>query len=286
MPSQLTTTKDMNEDLQSIFVQVSTLLKKSSPDDGSPASIQPLQGSAPENGESSPTSTQMPDRAASVTQEYTPPSSQPRSSMFVPTPPCSQPKETRSEGSRILSRQSTMSSLGDTLSSSSPYMNSTQVDGDDMLHRIMTVVQEIGDASVCRICWVKRNVSRPHLTYRCETRICSGQEWNAFRTHLPFPRGILCYFCFIPFEPPFNHNKSSVRQTPEMCEYPDVLKELTYILYQDRSVRESVFARLGVSSPSTLLMYKRYITQVQDGGILGLYEVLNAYLDVRELELA
>jgi hypothetical protein len=74
------------------------------------------------------------------------------------------------------------------------------------------------------------------------------------------------------------------RQTPEFCEYPDVLKELVYILYQDRSLHEKVFGKLGVPPPSTLHRYKWYITREQEGGIFGAYEVVHTYLDVRELE--
>jgi hypothetical protein len=102
---------------------------------------------------------------------------------------------------------------------------------------------------------------------------------------VPFPRNVVCYFCFAPYGPPFNHGRAppGTKQNPDLCEYPDVLKELTYILYQDLSLRERIFARLGVASPANLHQYKRYIAK-RDGGSLGIYKVICAYLDVREVE--
>jgi hypothetical protein len=62
------------------------------------------------------------------------------------------------------------------------------------------------------------------------------------------------------------------------------LKELVYILYRDVSLREKVFAKLGVTMPSNLYLYKRYITKPRDGRLLGVYRVVDAYLRVREEE--
>ena len=85
--------------------------------------------------------------------------------------------------------------------------------------------------------------------------------------------------------PPFNHKRAppDAKRTADLCEYPDVLKELVYILYQNPTLREKIFANLGVASPPTLYRYKTYITKMQ-GGHLGAYKVINAYLAVRKLE--
>jgi hypothetical protein len=72
------------------------------------------------------------------------------------------------------------------------------------------------------------------------------------------------------------------KQTPNLCDYPDALKEVVYILYRDSSLREKVFEKLGVAIPSNLYLYKRYITKSSDGGLLGVYKVVDAYLRVRE----
>jgi hypothetical protein len=69
-----------------------------------------------------------------------------------------------------------------------------------------------------------------------------------------------------------------------LCEYPDVLKEVAFILYSDKALREKIFAHLGIGPPSTMFLYKRYITKRQSGGILGVYRVIDAYLDIREAE--
>jgi hypothetical protein len=62
------------------------------------------------------------------------------------------------------------------------------------------------------------------------------------------------------------------------------LKEIVYILYRDNSLREKVFAKLGVAAPSNLYLYKRYITKPREGRLLGVYKVVDAYLSVREEE--
>jgi len=108
--------------------------------------------------------------------------------------------------------------------------------GDQKLSRILATVQEIADD--CRICWVHRETKRPHRTFRCTTKICSDHNWNRFKVGLQFPKNVVCYFCLSPYGPPFNHTRSSpgIRPSAELCEYPDVLKELIYILYQDEAL--------------------------------------------------
>jgi hypothetical protein len=75
---------------------------------------------------------------------------------------------------------------------------------------------------------------------------------------------------------------AGAQQTSDLCEYPDVLKELVYILYQDEVFREKIFSRLGVAGPSSLSLYQRFIGKRRHGGIFGAYEVVNAYLELRE----
>jgi len=60
------------------------------------------------------------------------------------------------------------------------------------------------------------------------------------------------------------------------------LKELVYILYQNEALRTKIFAKLGVAQPSSLTLYQRFIGKRQHDGILGAYEVVNAYLELRE----
>jgi hypothetical protein len=187
-------------------------------------------------------------------------------------------------GPQPLSRESTTSSFE---TSSSFDLNGAgdngDMDGDGELHRILAMVEEVVDQ--CRICWVRKEVTHPHRTYRCPTGICSSQEWQTFRANVPFPRDVVCYFCFAPYCPPFNHSRAPLgtKQNPDLCEYPDVLKELVYILYHDRTLHLRIFERLGVPSPSNLYRYKKYIAKKHQGS-LGIYKVICAYLDLREVE--
>lgn len=191
-----------------------------------------------------------------------------------PTPAGPTPSD--SDATSSLSRESTLSSI----SSFSSEKNGS--DSNAKLCRILEVVEEVVDE--CRICWVNRTASHPHTTYRCPTKICSGVGWKRFKANLQFPSGKICYFCFAPFGPPFNHRQPppGTQRSADLCDYPDVLKELLYILYHNESLRKKVFSKLGHSTPSSLSLYKRYISKMQCIGILGAYNVIDAYLDVRE----
>ena len=81
---------------------------------------------------------------------------------------------------------------------------------------------------------------------------------------------------------PYTRAPAGNQQTSDLCEYPDVLKELVYILYQDEVLREKIFARLGVDGPSSLSLYQRFIGKIRHGGFFGAYEVVNAFLELRE----
>ena len=203
--------------------------------------------------------------------------------LFIPTPPSSQQMSPISEASKSVSRPLEIAHSSSSLCSNDSDI--TMDDSDGKLLRILTTVKDMVNRQ-CRVCWVSREVSHPHVTFRCPTNTCSGSEWKAFKLQLNFPRGVICYFCFSPFGPPFNHARAPLgtRQSHELCEYPDALKELTYILYRDQSLREKVFFKLGVSPPTTLHQYKQYITKMQAGGILGVYKVIDAYLDIRGSE--
>jgi hypothetical protein len=69
-----------------------------------------------------------------------------------------------------------------------------------------------------------------------------------------------------------------------LCDYPDVIKELVYIVYRDEGLRNRVFSKLGHSTPGNLILYNRYIGK-KSGGTFGAYNVLDAYLDLRAEEV-
>ena len=135
----------------------------------------------------------------------------------------------------------------------------------------------------CRICFHRKEMLPRHFTYRCSTKTCSTLVWKAFKKQLPFPKpSPICPFCFAPFGSPFHSPEASVeRFSFKDCIFQDALKELTYIIYDDSATREAVFNRINHPMPTTLDLYKRFICRQVAGGIFGVYEVLNAYIDLR-----
>ena len=264
------------EQLQTTFIPASSLLKAS------------RDWSSP----SPPKSTHSP--STNIVSEKTPPSTQPSLSSFVVAPPCSQPRVSYHDA-KPLSRQSTedisfssssssSSSALSLFSSSASSVSEHGIRNEDKeaLDRIHNAMLEMVDE--CRVCWANREVKRPHHTYRCPTKMLSERAWEVFKADLRFPSGVLCYFCLIPYGPPFLHARAPLgsQATPELCDFPDALKELAYVLYRDESLRGKVFAKLGVAEPSSLYLYKRYITRSSKKSLLGVYQVIDAFLRVRE----
>jgi hypothetical protein len=68
-----------------------------------------------------------------------------------------------------------------------------------------------------------------------------------FKAKTHFPRGLACFLCFAPYGPPFNHETppAGLKYRGELCDYPDLLKELTYILYQKQTIRNAIFNTLA-----------------------------------------
>jgi len=89
-----------------------------------------------------------------------------------------------------------------------------------------------------------------------------------------------------PYGPLFNHAQPipGAPRSPDLCDYLDVLKELAYILYANLSLCQKVFVRLRHEILSTLEHYKRYIASRQNGSIFGAYNMIHAYLEIREEE--
>lgn len=67
-----------------------------------------------------------------------------------------------------------------------------------------------------------------------------------------------------------------------MCKFPDVLKELAWIVFQDKEALRAIFCILHRSVPVNVDSYKRYLGQCNENGVLGVYEVLHAYTVVRD----
>ena len=193
-----------------------------------------------------------------------------------------QPTEPVIDASLPSSSSSSLSLSMSSFSSTNSDTGDTGDVGDQKLVHILAAVQEMVDQ--CRICWVCRETTRPHRTFRCGTGICSNHDWDKFKVNLRFPKGAVCYFCLCLYGPPFNHERASPgsRSSADLCEYPDMLKELVFILYQDKAHRSKIFTKLGTAGPSTLSLYQRFIGKRQSDGIFGAYKVVNAYLKLRE----
>ena len=209
----------------------------------------------------------------------------PESSLSLHAP--SSPSASRPSGASTPALSSTpTSSLDDITNPEGSEAGSTATThlANAKLRRILKLVEELVEQ--CRICWFRGEINRPHASYRCKTGVCSGGEWASFKSNIRFPKRVVCFLCFAPYGPPFNHDvpPPGSRYTGDLCEYPDVLKELSYILYQDADVRGKVFANLGIPAPCTLAAYKRYIARTSAGGLLGLFEVVFAYLQLREAD--
>src|SRR5262245_61286357 len=56
----------------------------------------------------------------------------------------------------------------------STQFNYFQEDEIQKIERILITVMTITD--ICRICWVRNEVSHPHSTYYCPTQVCSGSS--------------------------------------------------------------------------------------------------------------
>jgi hypothetical protein len=185
--------------------------------------------------------------------------------------------------SQSLSRYPTLSSTSSTSSISSFSLdgNENQGNGELKLTRILSVVREVNNK--CRICWVNRTRTSTHPTYRCISPASRKGGWELFKKGLLFEAGQVCFFCLAPYCPPFNHAQPSpgTPRSHKLCQYRDVLKELVYILYENQPLRQKIFARLGDTMPSSLGRYQQYISE-KKGGIFGAYNVINAYLDIRD----
>jgi hypothetical protein len=225
---------------------------------------------------------------------------------FTSTPPSTQPRLSNPKATRTLSRQLTDSSVENissfsltpspslSLSSSSTpsshfsspavliRSNDSGYNEQEALGRIHEALFDmIGE---CRICWVNRTFIHPHTTYHCSEKMLSNRDWEKFKSNLRFPDGVLCYFCLVPYGSPFYHQRApeGSKQSPKMCEYPDALKELVYIIYENRTLRQKVFAKLGIPEPSCLYRYKQCVTAADEGQLPAVYKIIDAYLRIRE----
>ena len=136
----------------------------------------------------------------------------------------------------------------------------------------------------CRKCWHDRRENwETHFTFDCPSGILRDQDWKAFKMLNRFPFGFLCWYCYSPFQTPFHHAFGSIRGS-DRCQFPDALKEFSYILWEDVQTRLEVFNTLGEQVPTSLQSYTGYLSTLTEGGTLGLFAVLSAYWDIQQFE--
>jgi hypothetical protein len=154
-----------------------------------------------------------------------------------------------------------------------------------MLYRVLCGAEAL--TGRCRSCWIDRISSdeagkpshikgldprhRQHATEHCRLRICDGQEWELFSA--VFPRDSFCLLCTAQKRV---HEEPTLllRFRGKQCEYSDILKQLTYLVYKDEKMRDYILGELG-QHPLSLSAYWRFISERYRGGILGLYLILN-----------
>lgn len=209
-------------------------------------------------------------------------SSSPISSSFPQPSPILLPLSQTS--SAPLSQQSSLSSI-------SSFSSVIELDGaltapargfmdEQQVEKILGLAADVQYG--CRICFHRRELSQSrHWTYHCPAAICSTPEWKLFKTGVPFPRRAVCFYCFGPFGDPFHEEPPTIPASPQDCIFKDAFKELSYIIWQDVDTRRAIFNRLGSQMPETVGTYKRYLSKRISGGAFGIYEVLDAYIDVR-----
>lgn len=155
-------------------------------------------------------------------------------------------------------------------------------DVEATLQRIAHLAKELDGQ--CSVCWVNGEVQRAHHPGSCDSRVCTGNGWRSFKAKINFPSGLICPLCLALYGPPFNHRKPlpGSRYIGEFCDYTDILKKLAYTVYRKQEIRKAIFDKLGHSTPSTVASYRRFVGKKSAGGLLGVYQVLDAYLDLRE----
>ena len=155
-------------------------------------------------------------------------------------------------------------------------------DVEATLQRIAYLARELDGQ--CSVCWVNGEVQRAHHPGSCNSRVCTGNGWRSFKAKIKFPSGLICPLCLALYGPPFNHRKPlpGARYMGEFCDYADNLKKLAYTVYRKQEIRNAIFDKLGRSTPSTVASYRRFVGKKSAEGLLGVYQVLDAYLDLRE----
>jgi hypothetical protein len=132
----------------------------------------------------------------------------------------------------------------------------------------------------CPICFFHRIQCRPHWAYRCDSGLCgNATRWKTFKAALRLGSSV-CWRCAFPFDPPCDHPRGS-----NQCEFPDLLKELAFLVYVDSTqIRDAVFFKLGVSCPSTIGQYAIWLgrTSSVPGSVVNIVEVLAAYWALRK----
>ena len=135
--------------------------------------------------------------------------------------------------------------------------SSSSTDPGDVQRQLERLLAVVDDAcGQCRMCWINGEVTEPHYTYRCQNTVLSSHGRKSFSIQA---KDAVCflYFALTPYSPPFNHNVPPPGGPcrGELSEYPDVIKELAYLLYNQVELRNAAFGTLGQPAPPTMNSY-------------------------------
>jgi hypothetical protein len=110
-----------------------------------------------------------------------------------------------------------------------------------------------------------------------------GEAYRLFKSRLTFPPGILCYICAVPLVITPAHHLPIVN--PNLCKdglaclYPDIIKPISFHVYNRHSIRAAVFAKLGLRFDTfdDIYAYQLWLIQRSSPSTLNIHEVVVAY---------
>lgn len=143
----------------------------------------------------------------------------------------------------------------------------------------------IGTQSGCAICWFTRCTysSDRHNTLQCPSNLCSltMPGYIAFKIAIHFEPRTVCYYCCYPYQSTsyldlFIHQKKD-------CLYPDILKPLAWLIWNDASTRERL-KKQGKLQGESLEDYAQWLGLNVDR-LPNVIHVLLGCLELRQLHM-
>jgi hypothetical protein len=166
-----------------------------------------------------------------------------------------------------------------------PSLDSVQSPADIAEEKREGLLDMIMDVSGhCPICWYRNIKPDDHWAFHCPSGVCGkSQLWMDFKTNLKLGSGV-CFRCGVPFDSPCNHPRPQAGQPIKgNCNYQDLLKEISFLIYNNACHRDVIFTALGVQAPKSLPRYKHWLSQTTPSHrkLSNFVEVLVMYWSLR-----